>query len=189
MTTTTPTADVLRHVAWHHDYPAVNVKDRHGYAGTVDYDGEPLDLPAIFAELHAAGVDTEPLYDLARTSFWDMLQDVGQEHGYAKVWSAGRMDGYAMPDGRPLWAEVLDRDDPRTDPAVNRAELERLEDPDQVGDYYEADALVARDQFLAFAVEARGLMDHARHDYYQMLVQERDDLRRRQDDAIVRSEN
>jgi len=62
-----------------HHGPAINVKDHVAY---------PHDLPE--DEFMA-------IYQMIQESFWDRAEQIAKEHGYAGVWSEGRMGGWLVP--------------------------------------------------------------------------------------------
>jgi hypothetical protein len=80
----------------HHGY-AVNVKDH------VLYSEELQALPEN---------ECEALYQAHVEAFWLDAQSIGEQYGFAHVYSEGRMGGYAVPDPQPdtdnLWPEQVD---------------------------------------------------------------------------------
>lgn len=71
----------------HHGY-AVEVKERTLGGDRVRYgtDSYEADLAR---------------YDQAREQWWEDVQEIGHEHGFARVHSAGRSSGYAVPHPQP----------------------------------------------------------------------------------------
>jgi hypothetical protein len=49
-------------------------------------------------------------YDRARESWWEDVQEIGREHGFERVYSAGRSSGYAVPHPQPNTDDMYDED-------------------------------------------------------------------------------
>lgn len=49
-------------------------------------------------------------YDRVREQWWEDVQEIGREHGFTDVYSAGRSSGYAVPHPQPRTDDMYDED-------------------------------------------------------------------------------
>lgn len=77
----------LSHQPTHHGY-AVNVKDY----GTLYADHETAPLTE---------EEVQAVYDYRARDFWDLVQEVATDHGFAGAYSEGRSSGWCQPYPQP----------------------------------------------------------------------------------------
>lgn len=187
LSTLRPATDALADLpslAWHHDpAPVVEVKDRNLWAHdrtmrcVTDADDDVGSVADVLAELEAASVEVEGIYQDAVRMFWDhFAPEAALEAGFpGEVYSAGRMGGYAMPDVRRHdWTEYVE----------DRATLAITVDDD-----YSREAARARDRFLLFVQAMGEAKDQAMHHYTTALANAMADLTARREACIIRGEN
>lgn len=115
---------------------AVDVKDRETYAS--------LPEPAQKAADKLGESATNAIYEGAKEAYWDWAQDAAQEHGFSRVYSAGRSGGWMAVDGTQGW-----------DPSELLLPTDELR--------------AERDAFLALAFEAVEMMAHYRNEFIDNL--------------------
>lgn len=160
--------------------PALNVKDDTVWA-------QHAEVAPLYDELGEGKIDV--MYEQARERFWADAELLAQEAGY-EIHSGGRSGGWLVVSaGHGHFLDYIVDDTPNggaaepfeIPPADNTA------DDDTRGEY--AQAISARDRFMAFAAEIDQAMDQASDYFLDLLREAKAELDERRKTCIVRGEN